>query len=61
MKVYTIKERKVYTIKERKQTKNRLGIETAVHHYRHGVMVIVIGNGHDDLSSNPEQDWLHFT
>ena len=27
----------------------------------HGVMVIVIGNGHDDTSSNPGQDWLHFT
>ena len=27
----------------------------------HGVMVIVIGNGHGDISSNPGQDWLHFT
>ena len=26
-----------------------------------GVMVIVLGNGHDDTSSNPEWDWLHFT
>ena len=26
-----------------------------------GVMVIVVGNGHDDTSSNPGQDWLHFT
>ena len=26
-----------------------------------GVMVIVVGNGHDDSSSNPGQDWLHFT
>ena len=26
-----------------------------------GVMVIVIGNGHGDTSSNPGQDWLHFT
>ena len=26
-----------------------------------GVMVIVIGNGHDDTSSNPGRDWLHFT
>ena len=25
-----------------------------------GVMVIVIGNGHGDTSSNPGQDWLHF-
>ena len=25
-----------------------------------GVMVIVAGNGHDDTSSNPGQDWLYF-
>ena len=27
----------------------------------HGVMVIIIGNGHGDTSSNPGRDWLHFT
>ena len=27
----------------------------------HGVMVIVVGNGHGDTISNPERDWLHFT
>ena len=26
-----------------------------------GVMVIVVGNGHGDTSSNPGLDWLHFT
>ena len=26
-----------------------------------GVMVIVVGNGHGDSSSNPRRDWLHFT
>ena len=26
-----------------------------------GVLVIVIGNGHGDTSSNPGRDWLHFT
>ena len=26
-----------------------------------GVMVIIVGNGHGDASSNPEQGWLHFT
>ena len=26
-----------------------------------GVMVIVVGNGHGDMSSNPGRDWLHFT
>ena len=26
-----------------------------------GVMVIVVGNGHDDTSSKPGRDWLHFT
>ena len=27
----------------------------------HMVMVIVVGNGHGDTSSNPGRDWLHFT
>ena len=27
----------------------------------HGVMVIVVGYGHGDTSSNPGRDWLHFT
>ena len=26
-----------------------------------GVMVIVVGIGHDDTSSSPWRDWLHFT
>ena len=26
-----------------------------------GVMVIVVGNGHGDMSLNPGRDWLHFT
>ena len=26
-----------------------------------GIMAIVVGNGHSDMSSNPGQDWLHFT
>ena len=26
-----------------------------------GVMVIIVGNGHGDTSSNPRRDWLHFT
>ena len=26
-----------------------------------GVMIIVVGNGHGDTSSNPWRDWLHFT
>ena len=26
-----------------------------------GVMVIVAGYGHGDMSSNPGPDWLHFT
>ena len=26
-----------------------------------GVMVIVVGHGHGDTSSNPGRDWLHFT
>ena len=27
----------------------------------HGVMVIVVGIGHGDTSSNPGRDWLRFT
>ena len=34
---------------------------TDVHGGARGVMVIVIGNGHGDMSSNPSRDWLHFT
>ena len=26
-----------------------------------GIIVIVVGNGHGDTSSNPGRDWLHFT
>ena len=26
-----------------------------------GVMVIVVWNGHGDMSSNPGREWLHFT
>ena len=26
-----------------------------------GTMVIVMGNGHGNTSSNPGRDWLHFT
>ena len=25
-----------------------------------GEMVIAVGNGHCDASSNPQRDWLHF-
>ena len=26
-----------------------------------GIMVIVVGNGHGNTSSNPGRDWSHFT
>ena len=26
-----------------------------------GVMVIIVGNGHGNTSSNPGRDYLHFT
>ena len=26
-----------------------------------GVIVIVVGNGYDNTSTNPGRDWLHFT
>ena len=30
-------------------------------YYQGGVMGIVVGNGHGNSSSNPGQEWLHFT
>ena len=37
-------------------------IHTYIHHGgARGVVVIVVGNGHGDTSSNPGRDWLHFT
>ena len=39
----------------------RVEIVAAVKQYHaRGVMVIVIGNGHGDTSSNPGRGWLHF-
>ena len=35
--------------------------DTCVDGGARGVMVIVVGNGHGDTSSNPGRDWLHFT
>ena len=35
--------------------------ENKLSKYIHGVMVIILGIGHDDTSSNPGRDWLHFT
>ena len=35
--------------------------DTVVKDYKSGVMVIVVGKGHGDTSSNPGRDWLHFT
>ena len=32
-----------------------------IHGGARGVVVIVVGNEHGDTSSNPGQDWLHFT
>ena len=32
-----------------------------IEEFAHGVMVIVVGNGHGDTSSNPGRGWLHFT
>ena len=40
--------------------KKRLS-STYIYIWAGGVMVIVVGIGHDDTSSNSERDWLHFT
>ena len=34
---------------------------TTYHMLSRGVVVIVVGNGHGDTSSNPGRDWLQFT
>ena len=39
----------------------RCNYKQNVHGGARGVMVIVVGIGHDDMSSNPGRDWLHFT
>ena len=38
-----------------------LSCEWVVYDGARGVMVIVVGNGHDDTSSNPGPGKLHFT
>ena len=38
------------SVKIQKEYQHKLGLGA------HGVMVIVIGNGHGDMSSNPGQD-----
>ena len=57
-------------IKENKKTNKYLNLARAfkkLHNMKvmkgstRGVMVIVVGNGHGNTSSNPGQDWLHFT
>ena len=43
---------------------NVLNFPTCMHKITRGacgVIVIVVGNGHGDTSSNPGRDWLHFT
>ena len=43
--------------------KSRTGPGALAKSYRgaRGVMVIAVGIGHGDTSSNPGRDWLHFT
>ena len=49
------------TVLSRIWTQVTISISYDCNHYTCGVMVIVVGNGHGDTSSNPERDWLHFT
>ena len=63
--------RKHTTVKSIKYRTNAIAVYSNVdqwiyHNWRDnggacGVMVIVVGNGHGDTSSNPRWDWLHFT
>ena len=41
--------------------KNEKEPETLIQRGARGVMIIVVGNGHGDTSSNPGRDSLHFT
>ena len=64
-------ERNRTTISRKNQNGQRKGnLETLAntgsgHHQTNrgacGVIVIVVGNGHGDSSSNPGRDWLYFT
>ena len=38
----------------------RNGVMVIVYGSARGVMVIAVGNGPGDSSSNPGRDWLHF-
>ena len=44
-----------------KDSRNELKIIVHKNYHPRDVMVIVVGNGHSDTSSNPGRDWLHFT
>ena len=39
-------------------TNNSIHYLLSVHGGARGVMVIVVGNGHDATSSNPGRDWI---
>ena len=45
-------------IHEKNKTNSKVNLEYGG---ARGVMVIVVGNGHGDTSSNPGWNWLHFT
>ena len=63
----TLKNIKLRFKKKARENLNELIVllEIKLHIYiyscTHGVMVIIIGNGLGNTSSNPGQDWLHFT
>ena len=63
-----------YMCQEKKKEEDLPALKTALMHWYNdsmtikksmegacGVMVIIIGNGHGDTSSNPGRDWWHFT
>ena len=52
----------IYIYRERERERVRGGGPSDFYYGgARGVMVIVVGIEHDDTSSNPGWDWLHFT
>ena len=43
------------------QQKSKCRLHGVMERGARGVMVIVVGNGHGNTSSNPGRHWLHFT
>ena len=55
------REKKIRSTEARKERRNEIGTDNnRKNEGARGVMVIAVGNGHGDTSSNPGQDWCYF-